>query len=85
MSPRNPKDPRKPSAAKLRWVGTRDEYVAGVPLSDLDVVQTPVTETQVTPERARELVATRLYVPEGGDLPQPEIDEGAVAPEEDLP
>lgn len=83
--PRNPKEPTKPVATKIRFIGSADQYVAGVPQADLDIVETATIETQVTLERARELVATRLYVPEGGDLPRPETEEeeGAAAPEED--
>lgn len=69
-------------ATKLRFVGSPDHYVDGVPQGDLAIVATPADETQVTPERALELVATGLYAPIDGVLEPVQSDEGAVAPGE---
>lgn len=77
------------TATKLRFIGTPDHYVAGVPQGEVAIVETPIDETQVTLARARELVATHLYAPVDGDLPPAEpapseatTNEGATAPEE---
>lgn len=82
MTPRTTKQ----QATRLKFVGQPDSYVSGVPQGDLTVVDRPVSETEVTPERARELVATGLYEPHDGVLPErsPQTSEGAAAPEEEL-
>lgn len=83
--PNDPKGPkRKTEATKLRFVGNPDQYVSGVPRADLDIVETPTTETQVTPARARELVATRLFAPAEGELPRAENEEAAPAATEEV-
>lgn len=56
-------------ATKLCWVGSADHYVVGVRQGDLRIVANPKDETEVTLERARELVASRLYVAVDGVLP----------------
>lgn len=57
------------TATKLCWVGSADHYVVGVRQGDLRIVAHPQDETEVTLERARELVASRLYVAVDGVLP----------------
>jgi hypothetical protein len=54
--------PRK-APNSLRFVGRADLFLNGVPQSDLKIVEEPSAPDEVSLERAKELVASGLYVP----------------------
>lgn len=54
-------------AARLRFIGSADSFVAGVPQCDLEVVDEALELGQVTPDEAKTLIASGLYVEDSSD------------------
>lgn len=79
MSRRSPASDAN-TATRLRFVGSGDQYLPGIPQAEL------LIGTDISLEQAHEAVASQLYEPIDGalaPLPATETATAAAAPEED--
>lgn len=53
--------PKSSPPRLLRFIGSADDFIDGVPQAPLEVVAEPMHPQQITAARAEELIASGLY------------------------